>query len=258
MTLNVNWLPQTAFLFVLIFARVGTMLMLLPALGEASIPARLRLTFALAFCYILLPLLQPEMPALPTGLMAIGVLMAHEIAIGLILGGIVRMIIVAAQVAGATIAFQSGLSFAQGADQTGQQGVIIGNFLAMMGVAMIFATNLHHMELAAIVDSYQVFLPTDPLMIGDAAQMALHALSAGFVVGVQMAAPFIVFGLVFNIGLGILARLMPQLQVYFLAMPANIGIGLVLFAALITMMMGWYLTHFKMELGVLTGGVGLG
>ena len=158
--------------------------------------------------------------------------------------------------AGATIAFQAGLSIAQGADpsQSGMQGVVIGNFLTMLGVTLIFATNLHHMALAAIYDSYKVFSPSDPLMFGDAAQMALRALTSGFIVGVQMAAPFIVFGMVFNFGIGILARLMPQLQVYFLAMPANIGVGLVLFAVLLSMMMGWYLTHFQAQLTLLTGG----
>jgi flagellar biosynthetic protein FliR len=63
-----------------------------------------------------------------------------------------------------------------------------------------------------------------------------------------MSAPFIVFGLVFNLGMGILSRLMPQLQVFFIAMPANIGVGLILLALLLTMMMGWYLNHFEAEL----------
>lgn len=255
MNVGVQWLPQTAFLFMVIFARVGTILMLMPALGESSIPARMRLTFALAFSFVLFPLLSATLPTLPNDLISIGVLLGHEIAIGLILGGIVRMIVVATQVAGATIAFQSGLSIAQAADpsQTGVQGVIIGNFMSMLGVTLIFATNLHHMALAAIYDSYRMFPPAEPLMLGDAAHMAVNALSNGFVVGVQMAAPFIVFGLVFNVGIGILARLMPQLQVYFLMMPANIGIGLILLAVLLTSMMGWYLTHFQAQLTLLTG-----
>jgi flagellar biosynthetic protein FliR len=109
------------------------------------------------------------------------------------------------------------------------------------------------MTLAAIYDSYMVFSPTDPLMFDDAAQMAVKSVGAAFVIGVQMSAPFIVFGLVFNIGLGLLSRLMPQLQVFFIAMPAQIGLGLVLLAVLLTMMMGWYLTHFEAELAMMRG-----
>ncbi|HTJ57615.1 MAG TPA: flagellar biosynthetic protein FliR [Devosiaceae bacterium] len=255
MTVGLNWLPQTAFAFMLIFARVGTILMFIPALGESSIPARLRLTFALALTLVLLPLLSPRLPVLPDELGGIGLLMFHEIAIGLILGGITRFVVMAAELAGTTIAYQIGLSMAQGSDLTsaGSQGVIIANFLSMLGITLVFATNLHHFALSAIVQSYQVFSPSDPLMIGDAAQMALRAVSGAFTVGVQMAAPFIVFGLVFNVGLGILARLMPALQVYFLSTPATIGIGLFLFVALLSMMMGWYLTHVRDALSFLAG-----
>ncbi len=256
MTVGLNWLPQTAFLFMLIFARVGTILMLIPALGEQSIPARLRLTFGLALTLVLLPLLSSSMPPLPTDLGPLGILMLHEIAVGLILGGVTRLIVMAADLAGAIIAFQTGLSVAQAANpnEPGIQGAVIGNFLSMLGITLIFATDLHHLALAAIVNSYKMISPTDSLMVSDAMQMAIRTIAEGFTVGTQMAAPFIVFGLVFNVGLGILARLMPALQVYFLSMPGNIGVGLILFAALLTMMMGWYLTHVRSALMFVGGG----
>jgi flagellar biosynthetic protein FliR len=255
LTVALDWLPQTAFLFMLIFARVGTILMLIPALGEQSIPARLRLTFALALTLVLLPVLSPNLPALPRDLGPLGVLLLHEIAVGLILGGITRLIVMATEVAGAIIAFQTGLSLAQAADpnQAGVQGAVVGNFLTLLGVTLIFATDLHHLALSAIVESYKMIGPADPLMVADAMQMALRTVAEGFTVGVQMAAPFIVFGLVFNVGLGILARLMPALQVYFLSMPGNIAAGLVLFALLLTMMMGWYLTHVQGQFAFLAG-----
>jgi len=255
LTVGLSWLPSTAFLFMLIFARVGSILMLLPALGEQSIPTQLRLTFALAFALVLLPLLSSTLPHTPTDLGAVGVMLVHEIAVGLILGAVTRLIVMATEVAGAIIAFQTGLSMAQGADpsQTGVQGAVIGNFLSMLGITMIFATNLHHLALSAIVGSYQAIKPTDPLMFGDALQMVLSTTAEAFILGAQMAAPFIVFGLVFNVGLGILARLMPALQVYFLATSANIWLGLILFGALLTMMMGWYLTHVQQQFSLLGG-----
>lgn len=250
MTVSLDWLPQTAFLYLIVFARVGTMLMLLPALGENTIPARMRLGFALMFTLVLLPLLSENLPPLPQELLAIVVMACHEIVIGIILGTLMRIFVSAAQVAGAIVAFQVGLSAAMVADpnQGGVQGLVIGTFLTFLGTALIFATDLHHMALAAIYDSYMIFSPTDPLMLGDAAQSAIRAVTGAFTVGIQMAAPFIVFGLVFNLGMGILSRLMPQLQVFFIAMPANIGVGLILIALLLTMMMGWYLSHFEAEL----------
>lgn len=253
--ISLNWLPATAYLYILIFARVGSILMLLPALGEMTIPANMRLGFALVFSLVLFPLISPTLPALPNDILQVLVYLAHELAVGLILGAITRLITMAAAVAGSVIAFQTGLSGAQGADPIngGAQGALIGAFLSMLGVTLIFATDLHHVALTAIRDSYMIFSPKEPLMFGDAAEMAVQSAASAFVIGIQMSAPFIVLGLVFYLGMGILGRMMPQLQVFFVIMPATIWVGLILFALLLTMMMGWYLTHFEAELQQLRG-----
>ena len=255
MTVGLDWLPNTAFLYLLLFSRIGAILMLMPALGEDMIPMRMRLSFALAFTLVVYPLLSPNLPAMPADFMAIVGLIFHELAIGIMLGAIVRITVMATQVAGAIIAFQAGLSAAMAADptQVGVQGAVFGSFLSFLGMVLIFATDLHHVALAAIHDSYMIFSPTDPLMFGDVAQMAIEVVASAFVIGVQMAAPFIVFGLVFYLGVGILGRLMPQLQVFFIAMPATIMVGLILLALLLAMMMGLYLMHFENEFATLRG-----
>jgi flagellar biosynthesis protein FliR len=254
-TVGLDWLPNTAFVYLLMFSRIGAILMLMPALGEDMIPMRMRLSFALAFTLVLYPLLSPSLPAMPEEVMAIVGLIFHELAIGIMLGAIARIAVMATQVAGAIVAFQTGLSSAMAADptQVGVQGAVFGSFLSFLGMVLIFATDLHHVALAATYDSYMVFPLDMPLMFDDAAQLAIRTVAGAFSVGVQMAAPFIVFGLVFNLGAGILARLMPALQVYFLLMPANIIIGLVLFAMLLVMMMGWYVSHFEAHLAMWRG-----
>ena len=253
--ISLNWLPATAYLYVLIFARVGSILMLMPALGEMVVPVRMRLGFALVFSLVLFPIVSPSLPPLPNDVIQVLVYLLHELAIGLILGAITRLVTLAAAVAGSVIAFQAGLSGAQGADivNGGAPGALIGGFLSMLGVVLIFATDLHHVALMAIRDSYMIFSPKDPLMFGDAAQMALQSAASAFVIGVQMSAPFIVLGLVFYLGMGILGRMMPQLQVFFVAMPATIWVGLILLALLLTMMMGWYLTHYESQLAMFRG-----
>ena len=255
MTIGLDWLPNTAFVYLLLFARIGTILMLMPALGEDLIPMRMRLSFALAFTLVVYPLLSASLPVMPDDVMSIFGLIFHEIAIGLILGAIARITVMATQVAGAIIAFQIGLSTAMAADptQVGVQGAVFGSFLSFLGMVLIFATDLHHMALAATYDSYMVFPLDAPLMFDDAAQLAIRTVAGAFSVGVQMSAPFIVFGLVFNLGAGILARLMPAMQVFFVLMPANIVIGLVLFALLLTAMMGWYLSAFEAHLAMWRG-----
>ncbi|HEY8575510.1 MAG TPA: flagellar biosynthetic protein FliR [Devosia sp.] len=255
MTIGLDWLPNTAFLYLLLFSRIGAILMLMPALGEDMIPARMRLSFALAFTLVVFPLLSPQLPALPDSLIAIIGLIFHEIAIGIILGAIARITVMATQVAGAIIAFQTGLSTAMAADptQVGVQGAVFGSFLSFLGMVLIFATDLHHVALAATYDSYMVFPLDAPLMFDDAAQLAIRTVAGAFSIGIQMSAPFIVFGLVFNLGAGILARLMPAMQVFFVLMPANIFLGLALFALLLTMMMGWYLSAFEGHLAMWRG-----
>ncbi|WP_052726645.1 flagellar biosynthetic protein FliR [Devosia epidermidihirudinis] len=254
-TVGLDWLPNTAFLYLLMFARIGAILMLMPALGENMIPARMRLSFALMFTLVVYPLLSSSLPAMPADVMGIVGLLFHELVIGLMLGAIARITVMATQVAGAIIAFQTGLSVAQSADPTqgGIQGAVFGSFLSFLGMTLIFATDLHHMALAATFDSYIAFPLDTPLMFDDAAQLAIRTVSSAFNIGIQMSAPFIVFGLVFNLGAGILARLMPALQVYFVLMPANIIVGLSLMALLLTMMMGWYIMGFENHLAMWRG-----
>lgn len=253
--MTVSWGPDIAYYFFLVFARLGTIMMLLPALGEQAIPSRLRLTFALAFAFILYPLVLPQLGPVPDTVAGLAAALGHELAVGFILGGLLRLILTATQVAGAVIAYQMGLSMAQTSDPTqpGVQGAIVGNFLALLGVTLIFATDMHHMLLAGVYESYAYFPPDAPLMLGDAADMAVRIVAQAFMVGVQMSAPLLVFGLVFYLGLGILGKLMPQIQVFFMAMPANIIIGLILFALLLTLMMGLYMTHLENHFSLFLG-----
>jgi flagellar biosynthesis protein FliR len=171
--------------------------------------------------------------------------MLHEIIIGVVLGATAQVAMSALQVAGSVIAQQLGLGFVTAVDPTqGQQGVVIGNFLTLLGVTLLFATDSHHLIIAALNDSYAIFSPGDLVPSGDVAALATRAFTAAFKIGMQLSAPFLVFGLVFNIGLGVLARLMPQMQVYFVGVPLSILTGFLVFAAVLTAMMGTFLDYF--------------
>src|SRR3569623_831183 len=131
------------------------------------------------------------------------VLMLHEIVIGIVLGATARVTLSALQVAGAVIAQQMGLGFVTSVDPTqGQQGVLVGNFLTILGVTLLFATDSHHLVIAALNDSYTIFAPGDTMGSGDVAALASRAFTAAFRLGLQLSGPFLVFGIVFNIGLG--------------------------------------------------------
>lgn len=245
MRLDVSLLPALAAAFMLVFARIGAMVMLLPGLGEVNIPTRVKLSIALVLTLIILPLHRASYNVDMQSIVPLLVLMLHEIIIGIVLGATARVTLSALQVAGSIIAQQLGLGFVTSVDPTqGQQGVLIGNFLTILGVTLLFATDTHHLVIAALNDSYKIFSPGELMPSGDVAALATRAFAAAFRIGAQLAAPFLVFGLVFNMGLGVLARLMPQMQVYFVGVPLSIVIGFLIFAAVLTTMMGTYLDYF--------------
>ncbi|HZR72752.1 flagellar biosynthetic protein FliR [Bradyrhizobium sp.] len=245
MRIDISLLPILAAAFMLTFARVGAMVMLLPGLGETNIPVRVKLSIALLLTLIILPLHRADYHVDMNSMAALLVMMVYEILIGIVLGATARVTLAALQVAGAVIAQQLGLGFVTTVDPTqGQQGVLIGNFLTLLGVTMLFATDSHYLVIAALNDSYRIFSPGEVVPSGDVAELATRAFTAAFKIGMQLAAPFLVFGLVFNIGLGVLARLMPQMQVYFVGVPLSILSGFLIFGVVLAAMMGTFLDYF--------------
>ena len=244
MRVDLSLLPALAGAFLLVFARTGTMLMLLPGLGEQNISARLRLTFALILAAMLLPLHRNAFHIDPRALGPALVMLVEEILIGAMLGVTARLTVSALEVAGSVIAQQLGLGFVTAVDPTrGEQGAIVGNFLTLLGITLFFATDMHHLVIAALNDSYTLFEPGELPTAGDAAALITKMVSGAFRIGIQLAAPFLVFGLVFNIGLGVLSRLMPQMQVFFVALPLSILLGLVFLVLVLGAMMGIFLDY---------------
>lgn len=215
----------------LVFARVGAVVMLLPGIGEQVVPPRIRLAFAFVLSLALFPIVSPGLPPLPETVGGMGGWVIRETAVGLIIGGMLRMMMAALAVAGEIVALQTTLAFAQTTNPLqAQPGGTLGAFLGLLGVTLVFAADLHHLFVAAIVDSYQLFSTSRETPLGDSVQLAIATFGTAFSVGVQLAAPVIVFALVFNIATGFVGRVMPQFQVFFVAAPLNILLGLSVFA----------------------------
>ncbi len=176
----------------------------------------MRLTIALILAAVLLPL---HRNAYHLDITAIGpaiVMLMEEILIGAVLELTARLTISALEVAGSVIAQQLGLGFVTAIDPAqGEQGMLVGNFLTMLAITLFFATDMHHLVIAALNDSYSLFEPGEVPATGDVAALMTKTVSGAFKIGIQLSAPFLVFGLLFNLGLGVLSRLMPQMQVFF-------------------------------------------
>lgn len=215
----------------LLFARMGAMLMLLPGFGEAMVPPRIRLAFALSLAVCVAPVIAGRMPAPADTAWGMAAQVIGEILIGVLLGGAARMLMSAVATAGQIIGLEIGIAFAQTADPTmNQSGQLVAVFMSVLGMTLIFATGLHHMFLAGVVGSYDLIAPGAEAPIGDAAQLALRTTASSFRVGFQMAMPVIAAGLIFRIGMGVLSRLIPQIQVFFVALPLQMMGGFVVFA----------------------------
>jgi flagellar biosynthesis protein FliR len=243
------------FQFFLVFARLGSAIMLLPGFGEAYVSPRIRLVFALTVSLALLPMISPRLPALPAGMGQFAGLLVMEIGIGLFFGMISRLILLGVQTAGSVISLQIGIASALVADPTTQQqAAVTGNFLLALTIVLIFATGLDHMTLKGLVGTYAIFPAGQLPPMGDVADHASRIVSDSFAVAIAMTAPFLVYGIVFAVALGLLARLMPTLQVFFIAMPMQILAGFALMAVALTGMMLYFLSIYEDRMSLFLGG----
>jgi flagellar biosynthesis protein FliR len=250
MTVHLANLSGIVLVYALVFARTGSMVMLLPAIGDAGIPSRVRLALALAVSFAMTPVVAHLYPQeMPQSAMAFGLMLTQEITAGVLVGLMSRIIMSALSVAGSVIAMQTGLSYAQSIDPSmGEQAAIVGNLLSMLGAVLIFATDLHHLAIGAIQGSYTLIPPGASLPTGDMAELAVRLVSGSFGLGLQLAAPFIVFAFAVNAATGVLARMMPQLQVFFVAMPINVLVGFMLLTLLIGSMMTVFLNFYAAQM----------
>ena len=229
--------------FFLVFCRVGSAVMVLPGFGEALVSPQLRLVMALAMSLVIAPVVGPTLAGTPGGLER---LLFTEIGIGLFLGAAARLMMSSLQVAGNVIGFQTSLAGAMAFDPVSNtQTPVTGTFLSTLGLVLIFVADLHHVMIAGIVESYRLFEPGNLPPIGDFAEAATRMIADAFRVGLQLSAPFLLVGITVTVGMGLLSRLMPQVQVFFLAVPVQVMIGLLVLALTLSFGMTWFLAMYE-------------
>ncbi len=237
------------FSFLLIFSRIGSAIMILPGFGQRYVNVQTRLTFSLALSLLLTPVLINALPAQPGELSAMFALVLSEILIGIFLGLIPRIIVSALQTAGTVLALVSSMANMFILDPISeQQSALLSTFLGTMGLTLIFVTNTHHIMLQAVTESYSLFIPGQPLMVGDMTDTLARYMADSFSLGVQIASPLILSGVAYYVGLGILGRLMPALPVFFFGLPIQISIQLYLLIVTISGMMLVFMAYIQDEL----------
>lgn len=235
-------LPQEATGFLILFARLGAVLMLLPIFGEDAVPGRTRLLLALGMTAGLWGLLRPVvLPHAASDAALAGVLIV-ELLVGLAIGTLIKLMFQAIVMAGGIISLQVGLSSALVFDPAlGGQTPLLAKLVALAAVLFCMAMGLHHLWLAAVVKSYALFPVGVVPDTGDFARLAVTTIGNAMSLAVSIAGPFLVYGIVFNVALGFSARLAPAIQIFFIAQPLNLLLGV----ALLAVTVGAILTGFS-------------
>jgi flagellar biosynthetic protein FliR len=232
--------------FFMIFSRIGAMMMLLPGIGGKLLPARGKMILGLALTLLLLPLAGPLYPPRPKDLGALFLMVGSEAMIGFYLGSLTQVLLSSLHVAGTFIGSQIGLTNAYSFDFIAeQQSATLTALLTNIALVAIFSTDLHHLMLQAMFDSYATFVPGQPLPLGDFIETLSHLMADSFGFAIKLSAPILAFGLIFYVGLGLLSRLSPQIQVFFIALPLQLIGGLWMLMVAMPLMVFLFLRWFE-------------
>jgi flagellar biosynthetic protein FliR len=251
MQLN-DYLAINIFHLFLVFARLSVVFLLMPGISAGYIPGRLRLMVALMITVLVLPLVQDTLPSQPESAAELVKLIGVEVIIGGFIGALIQIIMAALHVAGHMMSMAIGLMNAFISDPVAeeQSAVLIG-FLNLTAVALIFITGLHHTMIRAIIDSYSLFQVASPLFTEDMLSMAVSLITQTFYMGVRLAAPLVIFELVFQVTSGILSRLSPGLNVMFVLLPMKIMLGISILMIVMPVIMLTFLQFMDNNLNAL-------
>jgi flagellar biosynthetic protein FliR len=241
---------QQLFLGALVFARIASLVMTMPGLGDQGAPPQLRLGFAVLMSLVVTPVVAPQLPAaIPDDLGDLVALVLREVLIGLAIGAILRAFLAAMSTAGEIISIQTTLSFAQTANPTtGQENTTLATFLTLLATVLVMTTDLHHYFIGALVRSYSLFPFGHPPPVADFAELAIRTTAGAFALGVQLSAPILVFSLIFNLTVGLVGRAMPSFQIFFAATPLHVLFGLSLFALSLGLMGSFWIDRYRQVL----------
>ena len=181
-----EFLVTGVFAFMLTFVRIGTAVMIMPGIGDSFAPSRVRLFLAVGMTLALFPMIMPKLPSPMPGTIALFSLIVMEFIIGVFFGTIARIFMTAMDTAGMIISTQSGLANAQIFNPTlATQGSLIGAFLSVTGVVMLFETNMHHFLIRGLLETYELFAVGAIPDTGSMAELIAKAVNKAFAIGVK-------------------------------------------------------------------------
>ena len=220
-------LPQLQ-LFFLVFLRVGAIMITIPVFESRSIPQLFKLALAFTASLALFPLLGLEAVPISSSIIGLGIGAAGEILLGLVIGFSVKLIFAGIQLAGQMAGYQMGMAIANVMDPAESQQIpLLAQFNNLCALLIFLVLNAHHWFIRALTQSYRLVPPFDARFDGALTEHLMQLAGKMFVIAIQVGAPIIATLLVTSVAFGLIARTVPQMNVFIVAMPLKIGVGLV-------------------------------
>jgi len=212
-------------LLLLLFMRMIGLFATAPIWSNRLIPTQLRVALAFGTAMVVFPLFTP--PAMPATLLGLAPMALQELLVGMIIGFVAALTLAAVQFAGQLLDLSMGMSIANVLDPTtNTQMPILGNFLYILAILIFFTINGHHVLIQSVMDSYALVPIGKAVMTTDLSAAVVEVAGRLFILGFKIAAP--VLGAVFltTVALGILNRAVPQMNVFVVGMPVQLGMGI--------------------------------
>ena len=215
--------------FILVLIRVGAIIMMIPVFGDAVVPSMVKWGLSLLIALLLFPLVRSGFgPLGDLGFFPLALKIAGELLIGISIGFTARFIFAGIQMAGELLGFQMGFSMASVIDPTSNLQVsVVSEFQYMLSMLLFLGVDGHHIIIGAISESYQLLSPLDVHYSGELTQVLIRLSQEVFMIAVKISAPVMAVLLFTNVALGIVARTVPQINIFVVSFPLQISVGLV-------------------------------
>ncbi len=218
---------ETFGLFLVCAARVAALMGSIPVFSSAQTPKQLKAGLSLTLSLLVFPVVSPMVTNLPETTIGLALLVSQEALLGLILGFMGRLVFTAVEFGGTIIGYQMGFAAANVFDPQNQRQIsLMSQFQNVFAILLFLALDAHHLFLRAIVHSYRLLPPGQLDLSGGAVPFLLELMGNMFVLAVRFSAPVLALLLLSGLVLGIMARVFPQLNVFMLSYPINIGLAL--------------------------------
>lgn len=220
--------------FVLVLTRTSGIFLISPFFGSLNVPVQLRAAAAITMAMIIFPVIVSEtVVTAPASVLMFAGTVVQEMFIGWLIGFVAYVVMAAINMSGKIMDLQIGFAVANVMDPTsGQQSPLIGSFLYNLSVIYLLVVNGHHMIIAGVVESFRS-VPLDSVVWNPSLANFMVDLTNGVLLtGMKIAMPVTFAILITNVGMGILARTMPQMNIFVVGIPMHLMIGLFMLAML--------------------------